>query len=987
MSCLDNCNVGTGQVVISGIGRYTGKVIKTFEIYERDISLCEATLEQSKYTYDGTNKQPSVTVKDGEKTLSGYDYEVSYTSNKNVGKGIVTIIGKRNYEGTITKYFDIEPIELESQITLSNNTYRYDGMPKRPTATVTQGNVTLILDTDYTISYNNNIEVGTATVTITGKGNYAGTQTVTFEIRGANIEETVTGQTYTYDGSNHGITVKVTNPTSGATVKYGTEKGKYTLGESPKFTQTGTYKVYYIITADSYTSKEGEATITINPKNINSSNITLNNNTYTYDGTAKQPTTVVKDGEKTLTENTDYTKSYSNNINAGTATVTITGNGNYTGTLTKNYTIEGQNITGFNVTVNKSTYKYDGTAKEIEVTVKNGTIVLQKDRDYTVEYTNNIEVGTATALIRGKGNYTGTIAQGYTIIKGEFNIQVTGYDNIYDQKEHGITINITNKPNDLIIKYGTEEGKYNLDKSPTYTEVGTYKIYYKVTSNSYEEKTGSLTIRISEKDIGTTTITLEQQKYSYDTLEKEPQVTIKDGQKTLEENKDYTVKYENNKNAGLATVTIEGKGNYNKTTTRQFIIEKGEHNYTVPSGIITAYGNTLKDVTLPERFTWEDDLDTPVGEIGNNIFTCTYTPKDQNNYNIITGIEVTIKVTEKLEINFKKYSTKESEEDATIYIKGIPEGDTIKEIKEIIETNGDIKIYDKEGNEITEESKIAKTGMKVEITTEAEEAEYIITVVGDLNRDGRVNNIDLLKLARYILKIDTKLEEEQVIASDIYEDEEVDDSDLQKLAKTLIELEPIEPKTKEYSTSTLIQLNGKDEILQGEVQELTFNISSEENVGIIQGKLSKNAGISNLQIISKNNDWIVTYDKKTGKFNAINANGTNNGEVIKLTYELANNATSGEIKITDMKLITTSYDVIEVPIDAIKNVTKKEEQINNPSQDTSTRPGQNDNTTSGNYLPATGMPIVLKVITVMLTSVLTIGIVVYKKVKEYRQIQ
>ena len=143
--------------------------------------------------------------------------------------------------------------------------------------------------------------------------------------------------------------------------------------------------------------------------------VTLSESTVIYDGTAKMPAVTVKDGDTTLAAGADYTVEYSNNTNVGTATVTITGTGNYLGTITKTFEINAKEASTLTVTLGTSSYTYDGTAKTPTSTVKDGETTLAEGTDYTVEYTNNINVGTATVTITGKGNYTGTTAKTFTI--------------------------------------------------------------------------------------------------------------------------------------------------------------------------------------------------------------------------------------------------------------------------------------------------------------------------------------------------------------------------------------------------------------------------------------------------------------------------------------------------------------------------------------------------------------------------------------------
>ena len=154
---------------------------------------------------------------------------------------------------------------------------------------------------------------------------------------------------------------------------------------------------------------------------ISNASVTLSTSTYAYDGKAKKPGVTVKLNGKTLKNGTDYTVSYSNNTKVGTATVKITGKGNYTGSVSKTYSIKNnfkkatvsgistKAFTGKNIT-QSITVKYNGK------TLKNGT-------DYTVSYSNNKKIGTATVKIAGKGSYTGTITKTFKINPAKQEIQ------------------------------------------------------------------------------------------------------------------------------------------------------------------------------------------------------------------------------------------------------------------------------------------------------------------------------------------------------------------------------------------------------------------------------------------------------------------------------------------------------------------------------------------------------------------------------------
>ena len=154
---------------------------------------------------------------------------------------------------------------------------------------------------------------------------------------------------------------------------------------------------------------------------ISKASVTLSTSTYAYDGKAKKPGVMVKLNGKTLKNGTDYTVSYSNNTKVGTAKVTITGKGNYTGSVSKTYSIKNNfkkaTISGIS---NKS---YTGKNITQSITVKYNGKALKKGTDYTVSYSSNKNIGTATVKVAGKGSYTGTITKTFKINPAKQEIQ------------------------------------------------------------------------------------------------------------------------------------------------------------------------------------------------------------------------------------------------------------------------------------------------------------------------------------------------------------------------------------------------------------------------------------------------------------------------------------------------------------------------------------------------------------------------------------
>ncbi len=461
----NNTNVGTATVTITGVGNYTGTKTQTFTIGAKAASTLtiDAIANQ---TYTGSALTPVVVVKDGNTTLTATtDYTVAYTNNTNVGTATVTITGVGNYSGTKTQTFTIGA-KAASTLTIdaiANQTYT--GSALTPAVVVKDGNTTLTAMTDYTVAYTANTNVGTATVTITGVGNYSGTKTQTFTI-GAKAASTLTidaiaNQTYTGSALTPVVVVKDSNTTLTATTDYAVA---YTNN-----TNVGTATV--TITGVGNYSGTKTQTFTIVAKAASSLTIdAIANQTYT--GSALTPVVVVKDGNTTLTATTDYTVAYTNNTNVGTATVTITGAGNYTGTKTQTFTIVAKAASSLTIDA-IANQTYTGSALTPVVVVKDGNTTLTATTDYTVAYTNNTNVGTATVTITGVGSYSGTKSQTFVIQPKALTIRAVNATKIYGDANPSLGFTYS----------GLVDGDTEIDQVPsisttatTTSGVGTYRI-------------------------------------------------------------------------------------------------------------------------------------------------------------------------------------------------------------------------------------------------------------------------------------------------------------------------------------------------------------------------------------------------------------------------------------------------------------------------------------------------------------------------------
>lgn len=367
-----------------------------YEITPKTVAFPVANTEQ---TYDGTMK---AVVPEGTEYIRGGEYEkkeagtyIAKISLKDT-KNTMWADDKTNYERNIT--WKITALSAENNLRIEDiASVTYTGKEIKPEITVRDAsNNKLTLNDDYTVIYRNNTNVGTATVVVEGKGNFKGSVTKNFEITKANMTVTEGSFTGVYDGANHGITVKVTNPQTGATIYYAEEEltsANYVeKGTTNKKTykDAGTKTVYYYIVDSNFNDYKGSKTVTITPKSI-VTNITqseLQNKDYT--GTKIEQTITLKDNDlnKTLIKDTDYNVEYTNNENVGVATVTITGIGNYTGTRTSNFEIAGDIIS-----FRKST---EALASEMTVTISktnaNTSLEYKIDNSNWETYTGPIEV-------------------------------------------------------------------------------------------------------------------------------------------------------------------------------------------------------------------------------------------------------------------------------------------------------------------------------------------------------------------------------------------------------------------------------------------------------------------------------------------------------------------------------------------------------------------------------------------------------------------
>ena len=533
---VDSLTVNDKEVTIS----YTeGNVTKTAKqsITVKPKALT-ANMVQSiaSQPYTGSAIEPTVTVKDGRKTLTaGTDYTVTYKDNTNVGTATATVTGTGNYTGSVETKFNITAKALTASMVWDIAAQTYTGSPIVPELTVKDGETALSKDTDYTVKYQKNLNAGTATVTVTGKGNYSDSVSKTFTIEPKSITPVVTvSGDYTYTGS--AITPAYTVEITKGGLKLGDDQ--YTVEFSDN-TNAGTGKI--IVKAKdggNYSFDDVNQTFTIKQKDVTAQRDATNIQVVVDKGTFDAPTF-----------------------------------GDVKGTLT---------------------YSYDGATSYDAIVKKLKTLQLGATGDIGYIYTAN---GNYTGTITGKLHFTVVNLPAATITTApaaKTGLTFNGTEQVLVNAGSGITTGCT-----LQYKLDGGSYNAELPKATnagSYTVY--YKVKGNNTTHS-DSSEQSFTVTIAPKTV-TAAVSVEPTSYTYTGEAIMPTtVTVKDGTTVIPAG-EYTVTYGNNTNAGKATVTVKDQdgGNYVVSGTATFTITKAELSGVTVSLKGWTYGDTAKTPTV-----------------------------------------------------------------------------------------------------------------------------------------------------------------------------------------------------------------------------------------------------------------------------------------------------------------------------------------------------------------------------------------------------
>ena len=563
----NNVNVGTGRAIVTGIesAGYSGSVTKTFTISYANLALdtnqvikvttagdmryfkfvptanmeikffSTGSCDTYGYLYNASLNQLASNDDGGENNNFKITYSVQANTTYVVACRLCSSSATGNFYVKITR--NAKPIS-GCTVTLNPTSFTYNGKERRPAVTVKDGSTTLEKNKDYTVTYENNVNVGTARAIISGINTYAGSITKPFTISYANlamntdqvIKITTAGDMrYFKFVPTANMIIRFYSTGSCDTYGYLYNASLSQLASNDDSGENNNFSITYSVTANTtyvVACRLCSSTATGNfyvklkryTKPISECTITLNTTSYIFNNKARTPAVIVKDGSTTLVKNTHYTVRYENNTNVGTARVIITGieDAGYSGSVTKTFTIAYANLAM-------------NTDQVIKVTTAGDM------RYFKFVPSSNMKIRFYS---------TGSCdTYGYLYSAG-LNLLSSDDDSGADQN-----FNIT----------------YNVEANTTY--VVACKLYN-------ASATGSFYVKLvrDTKPIANCTVTLNTTSFAYNGKERYPAVTVKDGSVTLTKNSDYTVRYEDNINVGTGRAIVTGTGSYSGTVTKTFTI-------------------------------------------------------------------------------------------------------------------------------------------------------------------------------------------------------------------------------------------------------------------------------------------------------------------------------------------------------------------------------------------------------------------------------
>ena len=641
----NNINAGAASVVITGMGDYIGTKVVNFTIdpltltsKSSRINFADGSMGQ--YTCTDSEIKPKINVfkNDYDTRLSeGKDYTVSYSDNKNVGTGTIKVTFMGNYTGSISRTFTINPAHQHTfgswRITKSP-TCTTDGEQKRSCTSKDCGYYT---ETAKIPAKGHSYMITSEADPCTG-----GKVTYTCSICGDSYTEDVAAQGHKYvdtvvsptcttggytlhtcsvckksykdnetQPTGHKYitnTVEATCETDGYTEEKCSNCDYYTKTIIPKKGHTPSSE--WTVIKQPTCSEAGEQVRYCTTCNKVVERKTIDKLAHTPADEwiiTKQPT-CAESGEQVrycticaeVAEKQGITKlphTSSDWIIDKEAAPGIAGSMHTECTVChtrlETATIPALariDISGADATLSTSIYEYDGGYMKPGVAVKLNDTLLVAGKDYTVSYINNKNVGTATVIVNGIGQYTGSVSKTFTINPAKQNIQKleTRYGGFFvDWAQKG---SATGYEIQYATNYGftnAETKKLTANKPDTATIGGLYRgRNYFVRVRSYTIVRGSTyygewspikNVVTASKNMSSVSISNISTK-SFTGKAITQSAKLKYNGSTLKNGRDYTVSYSSNKNVGTATIKFTGKGSYGGVVTKTFKINPAKQN-------------------------------------------------------------------------------------------------------------------------------------------------------------------------------------------------------------------------------------------------------------------------------------------------------------------------------------------------------------------------------------------------------------------------
>ena len=672
----NNIQTGIATVTVTGANNFSGTKTTTFNIVQRDISALNIFRVNGTYNYTGRQIAPTAADISGEYVFDESNKEdvtfaiKSYGDNVDAGTlaGSVTITGTGNYKGDKLITFDISRLALSDsllgrmEIVLDYSQYVYTGTAIEPDVVSISYKVTeatppytlyLKKGFDYNITnYIDNVNAGQGTIEITfsNAGNFSGTIHKTFIINPKVLDTNyfITTIDHTDLTSAPNKTISEEEYTAQNITKeiyvfaFTEENGTYTYTELKENTD---YKLSFINNKNvgtayieatginNYTSKISNR-FAITAKDIAEINVS-DIVAQTYTSMIIIPNVVLTFGSETLTLNKDYTVSVTpnaDNINAGTGSITISGMGNYKGSVEREFVINPKNLEQVNVNISEIAQQ-EYTGEEIKpdagVVITDGTYILVLTKDYDIEYSSNTNVGSrATITITGKGNYVGTVYKQFEIIARDISKHSDEFEFTLLGIKYFTGSQITLTLSDFEVTYLGEKlaqdgTAYSINESSYANNINAGQASFAINGNG--NFTGSLVFEYTITPLpygeqGTWSIALDD-LFRYTDKEITPKPIIKANLATLVEGTDYTLVYKNHKGIthtydessgtwvrdveedSLPTIYIQFIGNYSGSTQETFGIAK--INITADDIVVTMkkdifYNGSQQKLTLDD---------------------------------------------------------------------------------------------------------------------------------------------------------------------------------------------------------------------------------------------------------------------------------------------------------------------------------------------------------------------------------------------------